>query len=508
MKDYFSELGENYINSFVDYLSDNLKDWFLDKLFNYKDVAKKTKEFANKLISVFNKKNDLTNNDDYFSDFKDFDLQKIKSMIKEIFEEQNLFENIKQNAQKELINFQNDNNYNNINILLMGQDYKDVYKFMDIISKIFNIAVEDDNRINLRYKENSGKEININIIIYNINDELNDKINCIWYIISQEIKEIDTKQFSTNNKSNDIPIVYIYFKHKIDHEKYNIISDFNINENIDNCFHLNDSHIIDINNITDEKGKIKEINNKEIEDNFKKYLFNLLEKTLMNILIKDNEFKEDNKSKEVLNIILPRLNFIFGNKINNFYNLNKQIIAAIFRKYIFNNGSLPDSIKKKYRQILKDYQKYLIQKQKISFSEFLDKNGNDFFEDKITNNKKEEESLKKLKKEMISYLKKVNDDNDEENSTNKGEKKKLEEKPKKRMKVNTYCYGDLNEKIKQMFDDYFLNKSSHFINEFIINSIKEANIKYFNLRIMEHYFNFHKGDYILELNDINNENGK
>ena len=64
----------------------------------------------------------------------------------------------------------------------MGQDYKDVYKFMDIISKLFNIAVEDDNRINLRYKENSGKEININIIIYNINDELNDKINCIWYI--------------------------------------------------------------------------------------------------------------------------------------------------------------------------------------------------------------------------------------------------------------------------------------------------------------------------------------
>ena len=322
-------------------MADKIKDWFLDKVFNYKETAKKVKEFINKfsnnLMSVLIRKENLENNEQDNSDFNDFDKNRVKSLILEIFEEQNIYENIKSEVKKEIIDFQNDNKYNNnINILLMWDYYKNVYKFVDIIKKIFNIASDYVRRINLKYKGHSEKDKNVNIIVYNVNDELKDKINCIWHIANKEIKEINTNQFTSNNKSNKIPIVYIYFKDNVDTNKFNLLSDFNfVTDNLTKCFHLFDTHILDINNMNGESGKTN--NN---------LILNLLEKSFLNILIKDNEINEENISKEILEFISPRLNFLFGNNVNNLYNLNKQIIPIILKKLLFNNSVIPNHIKK------------------------------------------------------------------------------------------------------------------------------------------------------------------
>ena len=476
MKDILSEYTENYLDDLQDFFADKLKDWFLDKVINYKETAKKTKEFikkfSNNLASVLLRKENLENKERDNSDFNDFDKNRVKSLVLEIFEEQKIYENIKSEVKKELIDFQNDNKYNNINILLMGEYYKNVYKFVDTIKKIFNIASDDDTRINLKYKGHSEKDKNVNIMVYNVNDELKDKINCIWYIVKKEIKDINTNQFTSNNKSNKIPIVYIYFKDNVDTKKFNLLSDFNfVTDNLTNCFHLFDSHILDINNMNDESGKTN--NN---------LILNLLEKSFLNILIKDNEINEENKSKEILDLISPRLNFIFGNNLDNLYNLNKQIIPIILKKLLFNNSDIPNHIKKKYSQILKDYQNYLINKRNESFSEFLKKNGNEFIENEDTKDKKEEKFLNKMNKEMIEYL-------ENKNQTNHKKKKKLED--------ITFCFDNLDEKIKQMFDDFFLKKSSLFINELFINEIKETRINYYNNRIIEFYFHFQKGDFIM-----------
>ena len=107
MKDILSEYTENYLDDLQDFFADKLKDWFLDKVINYKETAKKTKEFikkfSNNLASVLLRKENLENKERDNSDFNDFDKNRVKSLVLEIFEEQKIYENIKSEVKKELI---------------------------------------------------------------------------------------------------------------------------------------------------------------------------------------------------------------------------------------------------------------------------------------------------------------------------------------------------------------------------------------------------------------------
>ena len=71
--------------------------------------------------------------------------------------------------------------------------------------------------------------------------------------------------------------------------------------------------------------------------------------------------------------------------------------------------------------------------------------------------------------------------------------------------INSNGEDDINTKIRIKFDDYLLKNSSIFINELIINTIKDRKIEIYNNKIMKYYFGIYKNDLILSEKDkINN----
>lgn len=485
--EYLIDIGENYLKSFLNYLFDKLKDTLTDiiKKLNYEDVIdikNMAKELGKAIIINFSEileKNEYKNDEIY----KEFDINRVKSLINEIFKQEAIDDNIKLKIKKDLKDFRIENNYSNmINILLIGKESKEKNKFMEIISKIFNIS--NENIINIEFKEYFNKIKFINIINYNNNDNLNNNINCIWYFIEEEIQNNDIKNIKTDNLSNNIPIIYIHFKDIINKEKKQISSNLNIsNENINNNYYyiFENHHIIDINKINEQFNK-----NINCKLEIKEYFLNLIEKSILNILIKDNEFKIETKYKNILDIIDKRTkNFAFGNKINNLSNFNYQIVYKIFKEFLFEKD-LPKSVKKNIKKILHYYQKYLESLQNSYFSLLFSRIKSNL-KDKYRNMKNDinlislnkiykdnEEDLKfiilrKIYDQTILYIDTIEVMNDDD----KNEKSNI-------IKVKSSYSDDINIIIKNILEDYFLNKSSIFINELIINIIKEKIINIYN----------------------------
>jgi len=493
------DIGENYLLNGLKEVYEKLTSFLKDKIDNIKyedaiSIKKKAKEFAEKLIINFKEvisKNDYKKDEIYIN----FKKNEVKSMINEIFKEEKIDENIKNQIKRDLEDFSIKNNSNMINILLMGKESKEKNKFIEIITKVFHNEKnkENENIINVELKE-LKKIKKINLLEYNNINNLNININCIWYFIEAQIKDIDIKNIKTDNLSNNIPIIYIHFKDKIIKEKIELSSNLNIyDDNIDNNNYIIENHIIDIKEIIEQYKKNNE--------NIKEYFINLIEKSILNILIKDNEFKLEDKSKGILDIILPRINFAFGNTINNLSNLNSQIIYIIFKEFLFEK-EIPKSVKKKYIKLLHNYQKYLENRQNIYFSILLLKNNsvlkslyrnmNNKINYKLINNdfkNKEEEEKGKLIQEInnktilfINEVKIINDDK-KENKT-------------KNITIKYSCGDDINIIMKNIFDDYFLKNSSIFINEIIVNMIKEISIIFLKKEIIKYYINLYKNEYI------------
>ena len=71
--------------------------------------------------------------------------------------------------------------------------------------------------------------------------------------------------------------------------------------------------------------------------------------------------------------------------------------------------------------------------------------------------------------------------------------------------INSIGEDDINTKIRIKFDDYLLKNSSIYINELIINTIKDRKNEIYNNKIMKYYFGIYKNDLILSEKDkINN----
>ena len=232
-----------------------------------------------------------------------------------------------------------------------------------------------------------------------------------------------------------------------------------------------------------------------IDDNDKKSLLELVEKTVLNILIYKFNKNIENKSIEIRNeITAPNRNFYFGNEIDNLYIMDLQIIQIIFKKFI--GKRIPDSIK----NIIKGYQdnisKYkntflsdifykviplikkvlIVQKQSIEFE---------------TCYKKEENNRRELKVEIINKTILILDDIHyiEDDNEKKGNKKI-------KAKAKTIKIDNINKIIKTKLEDYFLRKASHFINELIINTIQERIIDLYNNRIITNYFKDHRNELV------------
>lgn len=498
IKDFLIETGDSYLKSFFEFCGEKLKEWSLDltKDFDIKDIVKKSKEVKEKLLSIFNNKK-IKGKPEYKNDsiFKQFNKNIVKSMINGILEENKIFENINNKVKKELNNFHLNNNSNVLNILLMGEEKKDIKIFLELISKVFKLYKDNDyeNIINIEFNKYFSTIKKINIIEFNDKMNKDIDINCIWYIIDEDLNEINTKELKTNNKSGNIPIIYIGFKDKIEPEKIKLFNNPNNSDDNINIFHFGIlfSYIIDIDQLNEEieKNKIKS----------KEYFMRLIEKTTLNLLVIDNQTQLENKAKKVLDIILPRIDFEFGNKIKSLAVFNNQIIQIAFKKFLFEKN-LPNSVQIKYKKMLKNYQKYMENREKSYFSEFLSKYGK---YKKNKNGDKEEILNNKILEKMILYIKENTfecEDNEQEKKKNK-EEVKVKVKKNKMMKVNEVRENDISAKMQIMFEDYFLKTSSIFINELIVNSIKEMIINQYNSGIIQYYIDIYKKEYIIISNE-------
>ena len=110
---------------------------------------------------------------------------------------------------------------------------------------------------------------------------------------------------------------------------------------------------------------------------------------------------------------------------------------------------------------------------------------------------------------MISFIKEKvyeedNEKKEEKETKKEKEKEKKKEKQKqieKMAKVNSIGEDDINKQFRIKFDDYLLKNTSIFINELIINNIKDKKIELYENEIYQYYFGIYKNDLILSEKD-------
>ena len=497
MEEFILSYAQNILKAILDIGLEKLTDFIKEKISNnkYKEILNNVKQLEKEFMNRFQEKF-KSNNNDYknIQVFKYYDKNLVKSMILEIFESENIGNTIQNELLLEIKNFPVDNNQNIINILLIGKESKDIKKIIDVFGKTFGLKNnEQKGIIPIKFNEHFTQLKNIRLIEYNNDKNDFDNINCIWFFIDEEMQGIEcidetknnnNNKIKTNNTSGSIPIIYIHYKKNIEPERIKKFDDYNIsiNELNKNYIKSFNNHIIDFNQI----GNIIE----------KEYYLCLIEKSIFNILMKDNEFKVENKSKEILDKILTRTNFLFGNKITYLADLNNQIILKTFKNFLFDKNNVPDIVKEKSNKLLQNYQKYLEKRKKSSFSIFMSKNNDEIILElrkkindrnlkKLDKDKEEIELMDEIDKYLILYINEMKFDNDEEDKKTKNTKKSAREEK-------------IIDELKIKFEDYYLNRASVFINELVLNYIKETKIDYYNIFIIKYYISLYKNDCYIE----------
>lgn len=391
--------------------------------------------------------------------FKKFKDEEIKSIINEMFVEEKIDEKIKERIKMEMKSYQI-NNDNILNVLIKEKECKEIITFKETLNKFFN---KDKNGfINIDIKDSLLKMNTIKFIY-----EPNDKYDCLWEFIKEQKEDFDDLK-----KNINIPIIYIYYKNSLSSEKIHLINKF-------------------------DKKYIKYFNNHIIDIDNKQDFLNLFEKSMINILINNNKNETEKKSNEISENILSRINFDSGNEINKITILNSSLIQSIFKKFVFKD-KLSNSIKGKCQKILSKYQEY-IESRKSYYSNFITKCCNEVInilrqqinqtnlKPRNQNNKNQEgEMMEDTHKKSILFINEMSNGkyNDLNNSQHIGIKN---------------AYGDhLTTKLERTFEDYFLRKTSIFINLLVIKCIKEIITDYYETLIIEYFYDIHKDDYILE----------
>ena len=495
------DILKGYLGDLLEFGCDSVIGWVddLTKKYGEKDVLSSFPEIYNSIY------NNIINNFDVIIEenkinyedtqiFQKLDKDKIIEEINQLIQELNFENDIKKKAKNIYSEkAQIGKEFGLLNILVKGDNEK-INKFIEIfkINKnnkneyYFNNEINNKNEIieknELKVLKNKIKQIRL----YDKNNVNNNNIDCIWEFIEVSKKDITNSPNTSNttdtpnttntpNKSNDIPIIYIYFKDDLDLKLVDIFS--NLNKSVDN---LNKNRLF---------------TNHIIDNNDKKYLFDLFEKTVLNIII--TKFKTDieNKSNEIRKeIFTQNRQFSFGNEIDSLYIMNLQIIQTIFKKFI--GKRLPDSIK----NIIKGYQDNISINKKVFLSDIFYKiipiiknilvAQKQSFEFE-TCYKKEENNRRQLKIEIINktilILNELKYIDDNDNGKKKGDKN---------IKVKSMKIDSINTIIQTKLEDYFLRKASQYINELIINTLQEKIIDVYSNRIITNYFKNHRNELV------------
>ena len=484
----FLKFGEGKLLDFVGFISKKYQ-------YNKKGVLEILRKKSENLGSDFQETLEKVNYKDA-TIFKIFDKEKVNKMIDEIFKKEKIYENIKEKAKKKFDYYKIDNDKGIFTILLRADNNKNITQFMKVFLKIFEVSKNKKNKLFIKFEneipELKGKIYKIKLLEDINDDNSKEKFDCIWNFVNQDSEEDNNNEYKNNFKNKEKyknkPILNIYFKDRIEPGKIGKYSDLNISLKNANYMKLITDYIIDINQINEE---IK--NNKNIDD-IKKPFLNLIEKTCLNILIKNHEIENNNKSKEIINFIEAKIdNFSFGNKIMNLAIMNNQITQFIFKKFFFEK-KLPNSIKKISKEFLQNYQNFLKNRKNSFFSSIFLNVKNQMLMEKREEKMGYIDKIKELDNNKKDKIKEINlfiELNDiiilSLNKIAIFEDKK--EKSKDEMlSLNSKRLDDLNEIIQTYLEDYCLKKSSIFINEIITNALKEAITYNYTIRLIRDYF--------------------
>ena len=165
-----------------------------------------------------------------------------------------------------------------------------------------------------------------------------------------------------------------------------------------------------------------------------------------------------------------------GNTIDNINIFIGQFLKKIFSSLIFENKTISSFGKSKIQELLNKYKEYLKSNEESYFSEFVKKSGDQFItiikeanskrntkmnqKQKLTNQEIETmEVLDELEHFEIDFIEQIDVSQKEKNDKKNGD--------------------DFGIRLKNKFNDYYLEKASKYIIELVVIVIKEYMIKYY-----------------------------
>ena len=481
-----------------------------------KKIEKDKKEFENQLLSYAEEKIIKSNfvNDEILSKFK---LDSIESTIKQIFEKTNMDEIIKNQINEKIKNYKFAENLKHFNILILGRSGIGKSTLVNSILELegtpeaaptgIGKAVTygepegyvSDKKKGLRLWDSQGidkEKNNIANVVQTVENLINEAsinndpdkfIHCIWYCVSGQRFEISERESLIElmkiYDDDSLPIIVVYTE-AYSAEDANAVSE-------------------EIRNILKEKiQKIKEINickvvakKKEIVFGEKTFVIeqsgikNLMDISLQKIILavnsacffsfknklkNDNE-KETNKKKlDLIKLVEKRTKeFQTGNKISNIELLNRQIYNKIIN-ILLNPEKAKKEIKDLMTSLFKKYQAFILEECNNNFPQFLGCSISELFmkyknEGKEKNNEENNEDEVNIAKEINNNMNFILKPKNMEKIKNKNDR--------------SGCEDELIKKVKDIYQDYVLKKSSVFIDQKIAEEISKLIIESFNRQI-------------------------
>ena len=362
--EYCIDKGKELGAKIASYLFTKIYEYSRDKMskIKYKKLLDFSSEFAEKFLNFIDLRFKIKK--DYKNDtvFQKFPTDNVKLIINEIFEKEKIKETIETRIKDDINEF----NLNNksLNILLFGNQKIAIDELFNNIHNLFQLENINDNEFsfNIELKDTFKEIKKINLIKYYENFDYNKEIKCIWYFYEKENNEDKEDKFLKEFFEKNIPVIYIYQNREMNKEEENCLPE---NINFEDNTILKNYNYFEI-----------EFNEKNYKEN--KHIINLIEKSIINILIKQYEIFMNNKTEKVLENIFKSLKFDSGNKIDNINILTGQFLKKIFSILLFQEKNISTFAKSKIKELLNKYKEYLKSYEESYFSEFVKKGGDEY----------------------------------------------------------------------------------------------------------------------------------
>lgn len=324
------------------------------------------------------------------------------------------------------------------------------------------------------------------INIASINNDPDKFIHCIWYCVSgQRFEESERESLIELMKIYDddtLPIIIVYT------EAYNEEDADSVCEEIRNVLKekINKNKEINICQVVAKNKEIKMCGNNFVieKQGIKKLMDISLEKIILavnsacffsfkNKLKKDNENEISNNQLDLKKIVEERANgFQSRNSISNIGQLNKQIINKIIN-ILLNPKEITKEIKGLISSLFKNYQEFILNECNNHFPQFLGNCSSELFinykiENRNQDNNEDNEDKLNIQKQINLNMNLLLNNQNKKNN-NKKNRNGVED--------------ELFNKVKILYKDFVIKKSSIYIDNKINEELSKLIIESFNNQI-------------------------